>query len=117
RNLQFLFAPRSIAVVGASNRPRSVGAVVLRNLLAAGFDGPVLPVHPRHAALGSVLAYPDVAHLPLTPDLAVLCTPPPATLQVLGELARRGVGAAVVLTAAPPGAAERRAFEQELLQA
>ncbi len=50
RNLQPLLAPRSIAVFGASERPGSLGAAVMRNLLAGGFAGPVWPVNPRHAS-------------------------------------------------------------------
>ena len=67
RNLDRLFRPRSIAVVGASRRTGSVGGVVARNLFAGGFDGPILPVNPHHAAVEGVLAYPDVASLPRPP--------------------------------------------------
>jgi acetyltransferase len=51
RNVESLFAPRSVAVIGASNRERSVGAVVTRNLLRGGFTGPVMPVNPKHRAV------------------------------------------------------------------
>ena len=99
RNLGTLLRPRSVAVFGASNTPRSVGAVVMRNLLRAGFEGPVMPVNPRHQAVAGVLAYPDVKSLPLVPDLAVLCTPPGAVPGIVGALAEAGTRAAVVLTA------------------
>ena len=98
RNLDALFRPRSVAVIGASNRPQRVGSVVMRNLLAGSFAGPVLPVNPRHEAVGGVLAYPDVAALPTTPELAILCTPPPTLPGLVAELARRGTRAAVVIT-------------------
>ena len=48
RNLEFLFRPRSVAVIGASNRPASIGATVMRNVLAGGFEGPVWPVVTRN---------------------------------------------------------------------
>src|SRR3546814_3478411 len=76
RNLDRMFQPKSVAVIGASNRERSVGRVLSRNMLNCGFDGPVLPVNPRSEAIGSTLAYRDVDALPFAPDLAVICTPP-----------------------------------------
>jgi acetyltransferase len=101
RNLASLFAPRSVAVIGASNRERSVGAVVTRNLLRGGFAGPVMPVNPKHRAVAGVLAYPDVASLPLTPDLAVIATPPAPIPRLVEELGKRGTRGVVVLTAMP----------------
>ena len=68
-NLDTLFRPRSIALVGADNTPRSVGEVLARNLLAGSFGGPVMPVH-ADAAVHGVLAYRSVADLPVIPDLA-----------------------------------------------
>jgi acetyltransferase len=103
RDLDALFAPQSVAVIGASDRPRSVGAVVIRNLLRGGFRGPVMPVNPEHDAVGGVLAYPDVASLPVVPDLAVLCTPPETVPGLAAELVARGVRAAIVLTAGLSG--------------
>jgi acetyltransferase len=107
RNLDRLFAPRSVAVIGASNREHSVGAVVTRNLLRGGFAGPVMPVNPKHRAVAGVLAYPDVASLPIAPDLAVIATPPAPIPGLVEELGRRGTRGVVVLTAVPrqaPGA-------------
>lgn len=95
--LQRLFRPRSVAVVGANNRPQRVGNVILRNLLSGGFDGPIMPVNPRHEAVAGVLTYPDVGSLPRTPDLAILCTPPRTIPYLLDELGSRGTQAAVVV--------------------
>ena len=58
RNLEALFQPRSIALVGASDRPNSVGAVVLRNLKAGGFKGPLWAVNPNHARIDGEPAWP-----------------------------------------------------------
>ena len=99
RNLDHLFRPSSVALIGASTRAGSVGAVVARNLLRSGFTGPVMPVNPRHRAVEGVLAYPDITSLPLTPDLAIICTPPPTVPGLVAELGARGTRAAVVLTA------------------
>ena len=98
-NLKKLFRPESVAVIGASNRPRAIGALVMRNLLQGGFDGPIMPVNPKYKAVGGVLAYGDVADLPLTPDLAVICTPPPTVPNLIDQLGTRGTRAAIVLTA------------------
>src|SRR3954452_2531319 len=94
RNLDHLLAPASIALVGASRRPGALGAVLARNLFQGGFDGPIMPVNPHGGAIGSVLAYPDIASLPTTPDLAVIATPPPSVPGLIAELGARGCRAA-----------------------
>ena len=99
RNLEKMFRPRSVAVIGASIRARSVGGTVMANLLAGGFAGPILPVNPKYHAVGGVLAYPDVTSLPLAPDLAVICTPAATVPGLIAELGARGTKAAVVLSA------------------
>src|SRR3569832_1272270 len=76
RNLHYLFAPKSVAVIGASSRPHSVGATVLRNLMEGGFKGSIHPVNPKYDFLDGLKVYPDVFQMPETPDLAVICTPP-----------------------------------------
>ena len=108
RNLDRLFRPASVAIIGASNRDRSIGRVLSRNLLSGGFEGPVLPVNPHAAAIGTVLAYPDVDALPFAPDLAVICTPPDTVPGIVDRLGHRGTKAAVVITA---GFAETRSDE------
>lgn len=99
RNLDRLFHPASIALIGASDRNHSVGAVAMRNLLEGGFDGPIMPVNPKRKAVQGVLTYPDVAALPVVPDLAVICTPPATVPGLIAELGARGTRAAVVITA------------------
>jgi acetyltransferase len=99
RNLDCLFKPESVAVVGASNSPKSIGGIVLRNLLRAGFAGPIMPVNPKYQAVAGVLAYPDVAHLPVPPDVAILCTPPATIPDLIHQLGARGTRAAIVITA------------------
>ena len=99
RNLQFLFKPKSVALIGASKQPGSVGALVARNLFRSGFDGPIMPVNPKHDAIEGVLAYPDVKSLPLVPDLAVIATPPETVPGIVADLAARGTKGAVVITA------------------
>lgn len=99
RNLDKYFSPGSIALIGASRRDHAVGAVVTKNLLTAGFKGPILPVNPHETAIGSVLAYPDIESLPVAPDLAVLATPAATVPDMVARLGRKGCRAAVVITA------------------
>src|SRR5579885_329210 len=99
RNLEHLFGPRSVAVIGASDRPHSVGATVMRNLLRGGFSGPVWPVNLRHATVAGREAYRIVESLPDAPDLAVICTPAPTVPGLITALGSRGTRAAVVVSA------------------
>ena len=99
RHLDSLFKPTSVAVVGASNNPKSVGGTVMRNLLKSGFTGPIMPVNPKYEAVCGVLTYADVASLPVTPDLAVICTSPATVPDLIHELGERGTRGAVVITA------------------
>ncbi len=99
RNLDHLFKPRSIALIGASKTPHSVGAVLAHNLFNAGFDGPVMPVNPNHRAIEGVLAYPSAEALPEVPDLAVIATPPSTVPGLIADLGARGTKAAIVITA------------------
>ncbi len=99
RNLESLFHPASLALIGASNRPGSVGAVLWRNLKQGGFKGPMWAVNPRHASLDGEPVWPDVASLPQAPDLAVICTPPHSVPGLIAELGAKGTRAAIVITA------------------
>lgn len=99
RNLERLFQPQSIALIGASTRPNSVGAVVLRNLIDSGFKGHVMMVNPHHKSVAGIRCFPNTRALPEVPDLAIIATPPSTVPSVIGELAAAGTKAAVVLTA------------------
>jgi acetyltransferase len=99
RNLDAIFRPRSIALIGASDRPRSAGSVTMENLLSAGFEGPIVPVNPKHKTIAGVPVYPDVSKLPFAPDLAVICTPPQTVPQLIADLGSRGTKGAIVITA------------------
>lgn len=99
RNLEALFHPKAIALIGASNHPHSVGGVLASNLIEAGYRGPIMPVNPHEVAVHSILNYRSVAELPQTPDLAVISTPPASVPQLISELGDKGCRAAVVITA------------------
>lgn len=99
RNLDRLFKPASIALIGATDRTGSVGAVVLRNLRRAGFGGELMLISPRHRAIEGMAVYADVASLPHIADLAVVVTPPGTVPALVAQLGASGTKAAVVITA------------------
>ena len=99
RHLDSLFDPHSVAVIGASDRPGSVGATVWRNLCEGGFAGPRWPVNRKRATVGGEAAYADVAALPAAPELAVVCTPAHTLPGIIAALGERGTHAAVVMSA------------------
>ena len=99
RHLDRLLEPKSIAVIGASDRVGSVGATVWRNFCAGDFAGPKYAVNPKHTTIGGVAAFSDPAALPQAPDLAVLCTPPDTVPGLIRQLGHLGTRAAVIMTA------------------
>ena len=99
RNLDRLFEPSSVALIGASDRDGSVGKVVLRNLRGAGFTGDIALVNPRYPAVAGLPCYANVDELPVTPDLAIIATPAATVPGLVDDLARRGTKAVVVLSA------------------
>lgn len=98
-NLDKLLKPQSVALIGASRRENAVGNVVMKNLLDAGFYGSILPVNPGAKTVRGVFAYPDISSLPMTPDLAVVCTPAKTVPGIIQELGQIGTRAAVVISA------------------
>ncbi len=103
RNLEALLAPKSVVVVGASDRAGGVGTTVWRNVRAGSFAGPIVPVNPGHAELDGVPVLPRCADLPFAPDLAIVCTPRETLLDVVSQLATVGTRAVVILTAGVDG--------------
>ncbi len=96
-NLERLLRPATVAVIGASERPGSVGATLLAKLLKAGFQGALYPVNPKYAAVQGLSCYPSVARLPEVPDLALVATPPRTLPGLIRALGGQGVGAAVLM--------------------
>ena len=98
RNLDELFRPASVAVVGASNREGSVGGTLFRNLLTGGFRGVAYPVNPRWPSVSGVRCYPSVRALPEVPELAVVVVPAADVSGVIDELGGRGTRGVVVVS-------------------
>ncbi|HEU0023106.1 MAG TPA: CoA-binding protein, partial [Thermoleophilaceae bacterium] len=99
RNLDKLFTPTRVAVVGAGTERTGVGHLVLGNLLEGGFEGVVYPVNPAREAVHGVQAYANVGDTPETPDLAVVCTPAETVPDVVQACGEAGVPAVAVLSA------------------
>jgi acetyltransferase len=97
--LDRLFAPRSIAIVGASPHERSVGRSILRNVIAGGFEGAVHLVNSHYPQIDGLPAVASVAALPDIPDLVVIAVPPPAVPETVAAAAAKGIAAAVIITA------------------
>lgn len=116
RNFNYLFNPNAIALVCGGG---GIDAVIARNLMQSGFQGPVMPVDTSRPALEGAITYPNVASLPLTPELAVLTAPLQDTSALLAQLGKQGVRAAVIVNSSgkivPPSA--REALHQALRDA
>jgi acetyltransferase len=118
RNLDKMFKPGSVALIGASSRQGSIGAVLLRNLGRARFKGSVMLVNPQHQDLNGMAVYPDIASLPAVPDLAIIATPPETVPALIAALGKRGTRAVVVITAGFGELGEKgRALQQAALDA
>ncbi len=99
QSIRPFFYPRSVAVVGASNRPQTVGNALVKNLKEANFRGPIYPVNPRHLEVEGLRAYAKVSEIGAPVDLALIAVPAPAVEDTVGDCAHAGVKAIVVLSA------------------
>jgi acetate---CoA ligase (ADP-forming) len=94
-----LLSPRSVAILGASNDPARIGGRPLAFMLAQKFAGAIYPVNPNRAEVQGVKAYPSVADLPETPDVAIIAVPADLAVQAVEDLAKRGTKGALMFTA------------------
>ncbi len=111
-----LFFPRSIAVIGASTTPGSIGYRLFNNLIRTGFTGPVFPINSTAAVVQSVRAYRSITDVPDPVDLAFVAVPAAAVLDVARDCAAKGVRGLVVISAGFSEVGEHgRALERELV--
>ena len=116
-NLDVLFDPKSVAVVGASREEGKTGHEILRSLLRGGFEGKVFPVNPKAPEILGLPCYPNVGAIGQAPDLAVIVVPTKAVLAVVRECAAAGVKAAVIVTAGfKESGKEGEELEREVVQ-
>jgi acyl-CoA synthetase (NDP forming)/GNAT superfamily N-acetyltransferase len=98
-SLRPVFAPQSVAVIGASRRPGTVGRAVLDNIKSCGYQGRLYAVNPNARQVGGIPCFPDVPSLPETPDLGLIAVPPAGVLAAAEACGSRGVRGLVVFTA------------------
>lgn len=114
RHLDRAFAPQSVALIGASERPGSLGTLVMANILAGGFKGEVYAVNPKYRRLSGRPCFASVTDLPAVPDLCVIATPPSTIPAIIDEIGQAGGRAAVIITA---GLGEKGNLKQRMLEA
>src|SRR6476646_6241251 len=111
--LDVFFSPKTVAVIGATENPGTVGRTILWNLVTSPFGGTVYPVNPKRPSVLGVKAYPSISDIPEEVDLAVIVTPPPSIPAIIRECGENGVRGAIVISAGfkeigPEGAALER---------
>ena len=99
KQIDQLLNPRSVAVIGASNKPNRPGNAVMRNLLQGNFAGPIMPVTPKYQAVNGVLAYGSIEALPEVPDLAIICTRAARVPALIQQLGKKGTRSVIVIAA------------------
>ena len=115
--LDVFFSPKTVAVIGATENPGSVGRTLLWNLVTHPFGGTVYPVNPKRPSVLGIKAYKSVSEIPEDIDLAVVVTPPPSIPGLIKECGENGVRGAIVISAGfKEIGAEGAALEQKLLQ-
>jgi len=98
-NLESIFSPKSIAIIGASRERGSIGREILENLMKFGYKGRLHPVNPCADHIGYLKAYPSVLNVPDDVDMAVVVVPAGCALEVIEECGEKGVKGLVVITA------------------
>ena len=115
--LNTLFAPKSVAIIGASERPDSVGQIVFQNMLQSGYKGALYPINAKSAQIQGQTAYPSISGIGKPVELAVIATPPQTVPGIIEECGIHGVKAAVIITAGfGETGAEGAALERQLLE-
>ena len=98
-NLDKLFNPKTIAVIGASDRKGSVGNAIIKNLVGSDYDGTVYPVNNKRDHVQSIKAYASVKNIPQRIDLAIIATPAGTVPAVVEECGQAGVASAIIISA------------------
>ncbi|MGD8565722.1 MAG: bifunctional acetate--CoA ligase family protein/GNAT family N-acetyltransferase [Candidatus Bathyarchaeota archaeon] len=116
-NLDKIFNPRRIAVIGASIRDNSVGAKLLKNLVGVGYNGAVYPVNPFRPIVQGITAYPNISRIPRQVDLAIVATPAHTVPQIIQECGEAGVSGIIIVSAGFKEAGEEgKNLEKQILE-
>lgn len=98
-NLDKIFKPKSIAVIGASNRREKAGYRIFRNLVGSGYEGIVYPINPRYESIQGVQAYKSIAEIPKVVDLAIIATSSTIVCDVVEECGKKGIKGIIIISA------------------
>jgi len=98
-NLDKIFKPESVAIIGASEKQGSIGYSLVKNILGAGYQGKVFPVNPRHKFIKGLKAYSSVSKIKQPVDLAVMATPIAKGPKIIKECVKEGVGGVIIISA------------------
>src|SRR5574341_1246425 len=117
--LDAILKPRTVALIGATEKADAVGRTILWNLISSPFGGTVFPINPNRTSVMGIKAYPNVSTLPEPVDLAIVVTPAPTVPNIIRECVQAGVKGAIVISAGfkergPKGAALERQISDEL---
>ncbi|MBN2417479.1 GNAT family N-acetyltransferase [bacterium] len=99
QNLSAIFNPRRVALLGITNNPKSVGGIVLSNLVSCGFRGVVYPVTPLHESVMGIQCYPSLEDLPNRPDLAIVTAPAQQVPDIVESCGRYGIPGVIIMSA------------------
>src|SRR3954454_2962094 len=117
RPLDWIFAPRSVAVIGATEAAGSVGRTVMSNLLRSPFGGPVYPINPKRRSVLGVPCCPSIGAVPEKVDLAVIVTPATVVPGVIQQCIDAKVGAVIIISAGFREAGEQgKELERQVLE-
>lgn len=115
--LDAIFAPKTVAVIGATDKTGSVGRTILWNLLGNPFGGTIYPVNPKHHSVLGITAYPNIKAVPELVDLAIIVTPAATVPDIIAQCVDAGVKGAIVISAGFKEAGDRGAeLERQILQ-
>ncbi len=99
KSLDFIFKPRSIAVIGASRKKQTIGNEIIHNLIEYEFNGKIFPVNPKASVIHSMKCYPSILDIPDEVDLAIIIVPKHHILKVVDQCGKKGVKGLIVITA------------------
>ena len=116
KNLNVLFSPKSIAIVGASRSPKKVGAVILKNLMESGYKGALYPINKEARTINKLKCYKSILDLPEIPDLVIISIPSSIVPQILKEAGEKGTKNVVIISAGfKEIGADGEALEKEII--
>ena len=97
--LTSLFEPKTVAVIGASERENSVGSVIFRNILDSGFKGRLYPINPKHESINGLAAYKSIEDIGARVELAVIATRPKTVPEIVEQCGRSGIKNIIIISA------------------